>query len=234
LHVGFAWRRSTASPGDETAHSRDATKKRELQRFGPIASDVAESKLSTRRPALDGFCAIARFSRVADLETTSAISGCGSRAGNRMSPRQQGRPGSHPRGPRKRGAAVADLYLRGEGRPKDPTEAPRWFRRAAEQGNAAAQYNLGTMYANGAGVPRDASQATKCYHAAARQGDTTMRRTNWEGCTGQATAQREIWLAAACSRKAREQGNKLAQFRLGIMYMAREGVEEVASRRTSG
>jgi len=35
------------------------------------------------------------------------------------------------------------------------TEAARWFHKAAEQGNASAQLNLGGMYAKGRGVPRD-------------------------------------------------------------------------------
>jgi len=35
----------------------------------------------------------------------------------------------------------------------------RWFRLAADQGYAAAQYNLGTMYGTGTGVPQDYVQA---------------------------------------------------------------------------
>jgi len=33
----------------------------------------------------------------------------------------------------------------------------KWYRKAAEQGNAAAQYDLGVAYHNGQGVPRDYS-----------------------------------------------------------------------------
>ena len=39
--------------------------------------------------------------------------------------------------------------------PEDDREAVKWFRKAAEQGDASAQYNLGVMYANGEGVPED-------------------------------------------------------------------------------
>ncbi len=39
--------------------------------------------------------------------------------------------------------------------PQDLAEAARWYRLAAEQGYARAQYNLGRMYANGRGVPQD-------------------------------------------------------------------------------
>ena len=47
----------------------------------------------------------------------------------------------------------------GEGVPEDAAEAARWFRLAAEQGDARAQYNLGDMYANGKGVPQDNVEA---------------------------------------------------------------------------
>ncbi len=39
--------------------------------------------------------------------------------------------------------------------PEDAAEAVRWYRLAADQGYAAAQYNLGIMYASGLGVPLD-------------------------------------------------------------------------------
>jgi TPR repeat protein len=48
------------------------------------------------------------------------------------------------------------MYEEGEGVVQDDAEAGRWYRLAAEQGNAKAQYNLGIMYANGRGVLQDA------------------------------------------------------------------------------
>ena len=39
--------------------------------------------------------------------------------------------------------------------PQDDAEAVRWYRLAAAQGNASAQFNLGLMCANGRGVPQD-------------------------------------------------------------------------------
>ena len=39
--------------------------------------------------------------------------------------------------------------------PEDDGEAVKWYRKAAEQGVATAQYNLGVMYAKGEGVPED-------------------------------------------------------------------------------
>ena len=52
---------------------------------------------------------------------------------------------------------------------KNPTEAVKWFRRAAEQGNAIAQNNLGVFYENGVGVPIDYVEAYKWLNLAAAQ-----------------------------------------------------------------
>jgi TPR repeat protein len=45
--------------------------------------------------------------------------------------------------------------------PKDAIEAVKWYRKAAEQGDAPAQFNLGNSYANGEGVAKDAVEAAK-------------------------------------------------------------------------
>lgn len=42
---------------------------------------------------------------------------------------------------------------------------------AAEQGNAAAEFNLGVMYENGQGVRQDYVQAVQWYRKASEQGD---------------------------------------------------------------
>ena len=47
----------------------------------------------------------------------------------------------------------------------------KWYRMAADQGHAKAQYNLGSMYSNGQGVARDDSAAMKWYRMAADQGN---------------------------------------------------------------
>ena len=51
------------------------------------------------------------------------------------------------------------------------TEAARWFRKAAEQGEPRAQYDLRLMYNTGRGVPRDDGEAVRCYRKAAEPGD---------------------------------------------------------------
>jgi TPR repeat protein len=46
-----------------------------------------------------------------------------------------------------------------------------WYRSAAEQGNATAQYNLGAKYANGEGVKRDYVRAHMWWNLAASRGN---------------------------------------------------------------
>jgi len=53
----------------------------------------------------------------------------------------------------------------------DYTQAAAWFRQAAEQGHAGAQFSLGLMYDNGWGVPEDDAEAAFWYRKAAEQGE---------------------------------------------------------------
>jgi TPR repeat protein len=63
------------------------------------------------------------------------------------------------------------MYENGRGVAQDDVEASRWYRQAAEQGNATAQINLGFMYENGRGVAQDDAEATRWYRQAAEQAD---------------------------------------------------------------
>ncbi len=47
------------------------------------------------------------------------------------------------------------MYSRGQGVPQDYSEAARWYRLAAEQGNSSAQNSLAVMYYNGKGIPQN-------------------------------------------------------------------------------
>ena len=62
------------------------------------------------------------------------------------------------------------MYATGTGVPQDFTEAARWHRLAADQGDAAGQFNLGVMYATGTRVLQDYTEAARwCWLAAIRQ-----------------------------------------------------------------
>ena len=58
---------------------------------------------------------------------------------------------------------------------EDDREAVRWYRLAAEQGDADAQLNLGIMYFNGEGVPQDYVQAHKWFNLAAASAEVASR-----------------------------------------------------------
>jgi len=62
------------------------------------------------------------------------------------------------------------MYEEGQGVPVDEQEAVRWYRLAAEQGDAAAQFNLGVMYAKGHGLPKDYVLAHMWMNLAAAKG----------------------------------------------------------------
>ena len=50
-------------------------------------------------------------------------------------------------------------------------KAVKWYRKAAEQGNALAQSSLGIFYSTGRGVPQDDAEAVGWWRKAAEQGD---------------------------------------------------------------
>jgi len=51
--------------------------------------------------------------------------------------------------------------------PQNYAEAVKWYRKAANQGGADAQFVLGDMYNFGVGVPQDYVQAHKWFNLAA-------------------------------------------------------------------
>jgi hypothetical protein len=61
---------------------------------------------------------------------------------------------------------------------KDAAEAVKWFRKAAEQGDAKAQYNLGLCCGSGEGTAKDPVEAYMWLSVAATggQGEALLRR----------------------------------------------------------
>ncbi len=53
---------------------------------------------------------------------------------------------------------------------RDVAEAAKWYERAANQGLAQAQHNLGSLYYHGSGVPQDHSAAASWFRKTADQG----------------------------------------------------------------
>ena len=62
------------------------------------------------------------------------------------------------------------MYDQGRGMPQSDKEAAGSYRKAADQGHAEAQFNLGVMYDEGRGVPQSDKEAAMWYRKAADQG----------------------------------------------------------------
>jgi TPR repeat protein len=100
----------------------------------------------------------------------------------------------------------------------------------ADQGLAAAQYNLALMYDLGRGVPENDAEAVKWYAKAADQGHSGAQSNlgfmydNGEGVP-ENDAEAVKWY-----RKAADQGRSGAQYNLGLMYADGRGVPENSIR----
>jgi len=68
------------------------------------------------------------------------------------------------------------MYKRGDGVEKDIKQAVEWWRKAAEQGDASGQYNLGLCYYNGEGGRKDIITATYYFTKAAAQGHEDAKK----------------------------------------------------------
>ena len=75
-----------------------------------------------------------------------------------------------PKGKEEASKATASVFEESGGVPQDDAEAVNCYRRAADQGDADAQFKLGVMYSEGRGVPQDDAEAVNWYRLAAEQG----------------------------------------------------------------
>src|SRR5260370_16475663 len=72
---------------------------------------------------------------------------------------------------------LGSMYASGEGVPKDDKKALEWFKKAAEQGYADAEYNLGTRYLFGSATERDFETAAHWFLKAAEQANLSAPDT---------------------------------------------------------
>ena len=107
----------------------------------------------------------------ADAQSTSAGCTPTAKACRRTTRRPSNGTARPPTGERRRADRPRQDVRNGQGVAQDYAQAVKWYRKAAEQGNAGAQTNLGLMYANGQGVPQDYAQAVVWYRKAAEQGN---------------------------------------------------------------
>ena len=91
------------------------------------------------------------------------------------------------------------MYYNGQGVKKNNAEAARWYRLAAVQGYASAQYTLGVMYENGQGVIKDYVRAHMWSNLAATKGDADAVKNRQYAAERMTTQQ-----IAAAQKLARE------------------------------
>ena len=113
----------------------------------------------------------------------------------------------------------------------DAAAAVPFYRRSAEQGNAAAQWALtfGCLM-HGWGVEEDAALAVRYYRMAADQGHG-QAQLDWPAAWRTGRASRRTWRGAAeLYRLAAENGEAEALTALGVRYAEGRGVEMVYRR----
>lgn len=135
----------------------------------------------------------------------------------------------------KSGDAVAQYNLgsfygnkerKGKGKARDDKNAVLWYTRAADQGLAKAQFDLGRMYVSGKGVTRDVELGISWQVKAAAQGLATAQFAIGTRYYHGSGLEKDYPQAFDLFIKAAEQGLAGAQNQLGGMHFRGEGAPE--------
>ena len=92
------------------------------------------------------------------------------------------------------------------------------YQSAAQQGNTAAQNNIGVMYANGIGVDQDYDEAINWFSRAAQQGDTAAQNSLGVMYANGIGVDQDYEQAFNWFSRAAEQLHGIAEYNLGVMY----------------
>jgi TPR repeat protein len=121
--------------------------------------------------------------------------------------------------------AVARAYDSGQGARKSPVDAARWYRLAAQRGNAEAQFRLARIVHMGArNLEQNLPLAAQLYEAAAKQG--LHEAEYWTGyCYEQGEGvTKDLKTAVAWYTKAAAAGEASASNNLGLIYLNGNGL----------
>ncbi len=120
--------------------------------------------------------------------------------------------------------AVARAYDTGSGVRKSRVQAARWYRLAAQRGNAQAQFRLARIVQMGArDIDRNLPLAAQLFEAAAKQGQ--VKAEYWTGyCYEQGDGvDRDMGKAIEWYSKAAKAGEPRASNNLGLIYLTGNG-----------
>jgi TPR repeat protein/predicted Ser/Thr protein kinase len=102
--------------------------------------------------------------------------------------------------------------------------AAEWYGKAAERGNAIAQYELGHQYQLGLGVAKDPAKALEWFRKAAEQGHPVAQVNLGMVYQEGSAVSKDDLQAVQWYTKSAEQDNPQAEMRLGFMYESGSGV----------
>jgi localization factor PodJL len=133
-----------------------------------------------------------------------------------------------PRKPEARAEAALGLRaLDGaDGVPANLPQAVRLLARAAERGQAVAQFRLGTLYDRGQGVPIDGSRAVYWYELAANQGNRKAMHNLAVAYSRGTAGKTNMAEAARWFAKAAMLGLSDSQFNLAMLYERGDGIPQ--------
>ena len=117
---------------------------------------------------------------------------------------------------------LGELYKDGLSVRRNPVEAVRWYKLAAERGDRQAQFALGVAHLNGSGAPKDRKAAREWFQKAAAQNHGGALYNL--GVLAIDADIQDFAGAAALFRKAAELGDMDAAYGLSVFYREGTGV----------
>ena len=119
---------------------------------------------------------------------------------------------------------LALCYYFGRGTPKDPFEAMRLYKIAAEMGYADAQFSYGVCLQRGEGIPCNPVEAFTWFKRAADAGNAYAQNSVGLSLRTGRGVEEDKALGVMYYRRSADQGNLIAMHNLGMCYAQGDGV----------
>jgi len=120
---------------------------------------------------------------------------------------------------------LARDYYAGRGVSRDLSQAAYWYRKAAEQGDPAAQVDLGYFYLKGIGMKADVAQAAKWFQRAAASGSLAGKLNLAILYLRGTGVPQDSHLAITLLNELTKHEDPRGEAYLGLLYMLGVGVE---------
>jgi len=113
---------------------------------------------------------------------------------------------------------------------KDHASAFHWWNRAAERGNAMAQYQVGLCWLLGKGVARNPEEAVTWLRKAVEQGDAQAQYLLGDCYAEGRGVTKDPVTAVSWLQKSAEQGHGMAQYKMGVCCQNGNGTDKNLSK----